>query len=282
VLPTFVIGLREGIEASLIVGIIAAFLQQRGHGRQLRWVWAGTGVAVALCAGVAVLLDIVNRDLPERSQDRLETIISLVAVAMVTSMIVWMAHHARHLRGDLEARAASALLGGSAIALGVMAFLAVLREGMETAVFLLAAFQASTNRAASSAGAALGILVAVGVGWLIYRGGVRINLARFFRMTGLVLVVVAAGLVSFALHTAHEAGWMAAGQHQLMNLRWLVKPGSVRSALLTGMLGIRAKPTVIEAIGWLAYAVPMTLFVARSSRRPLAPRQTMPVTATTA
>jgi high-affinity iron transporter len=266
VLPTFIIGLREGVEASLIVGIVAAFLRQRGLSRYLRWVWLGVGVAVALCIGVAVVLEIINSNLPQKQQEGLETVIALVAVVMVTSMVVWMARHARTLKGDLEVRAGAAVAEGSPYALVAMAFLAVLREGLETAVFLLSAFQASTNRSASSAGASLGILIAIIIGYGIYRGGVKINLAKFFTVTGLVLVLVAAGLVSFAMHTGHEAGWIRFGQGELVDLSWLIKPGSVRSALLTGVLGIQPKPRVIEGIGWLVYFVPVSLFVIRSSR----------------
>jgi high-affinity iron transporter len=148
-----------------------------------------------------------------------------------------------------------------------MAFLAVLREGLETAVFLLAAFQASTNRAGASTGAVLGIAVAVVIGYGIYKGGVTINLARFFTLTGLVLVLVAAGLVSFAMHTGHEAGWINLGQAELVDLTWLIRPGTVPSALFTGVLGIQPKPTVVEGGAWLLYLVPVSLYVLRSARR---------------
>jgi len=268
VLATFVIGLREGVEASLIVGIVAAFLRQRGAGRDLRWVWLGVGTAAALCAAVAVALEVIDSNLPERQQEGLETVIALVAVAMVTSMIVWMARNARSLRGELEQRAGTALAQGSVVALATMAFLAVLREGFETAVFLLSAFQASADRVATSLGAGLGILLAVVVGVAIYRGGMRINLARFFTATGLVLVVVAAGLMAFAAHTGAEAGWIDVGQAQLVDLSALVRPGSVQSALLTGVLGIQPRPTIIEGAAWAAYLVPAVLFVVLTGRRP--------------
>jgi high-affinity iron transporter len=279
VLPTFVIGLREGVEASLIVGIVAAFLRQRGATSALRWVWLGVGIAIALCVGVAVILEVVDRNLPQREQEQLETFIAAVAVIMVTSMVVWMARHSRGLKGELEARTASAVADGSVLALVLMAFLAVLREGLETAVFLLSAFQASTNRTASTAGALLGIGIAVVIGVAIYRGGIRINLSRFFLGTGLVLVLVAAGLVSFALHTGHEAGWVEIGQNQLVDLSWLIKPGSVQSALLTGVLGIQPRPTVVEGIGWALYLVPVSAFVLRSSRRKRSPAPSTPVPA---
>ena len=271
-LPTFVIGLREGVEASLIVGIIAAFLRQRGALRLLRFVWLGVGLATALCLAVGVTLEIVNQQLPQKQQEQLETVVSFIAVALVTSMIVWMAHHARALKGEIEERAGVALAVGSGGALVVMAFLAVLREGFETAVFLVAAFQSATNSSASAGGAALGLVVAIGIGVGIYKGGVHINLAKFFKATGLVLVLVAAGLVAFAMHTGHEAGWINFGEAQAVDLSWLIKPGSILSALLTGMLGIQPKPTVIEAIGWLVYFVPVSVYVLRPHKaRPSRP-----------
>jgi high-affinity iron transporter len=271
-LPTFVIGLREGLEAALIVGIIATFLVQQRRRDALRWMWTGVAVAVALCAGVAVALRVAEQNLPQRQQEGLETIVAVLAVAMVTWMIVWMRQNARGLKHDLEGRAAAALAAGSVGTLVLMAFLAVLREGLETAVFLLAAFQTSTDPATAGTGALLGVVVAIGLGIAIYKGGVRLNLDRFFRLTGLVLVLVAAGLVASAAHTAHEAGWLNSAQGQVMNLTWLVDPGSVRSALLTGMLGIMPRPVVAEVVVWVAYAVPMFAFVlwparGRSGRR---------------
>jgi high-affinity iron transporter len=238
VLPTFIIGLREGLEASLIVGIIAAFLIQRGERTALRPMWYGVGLALALCTAVAAILEGVDRSLPHKQQEGLETVLALLAVAGVTYMIVWMKRHSRELKGSLEQSAASALVLGSTWALVGMAFFAVLREGLETAVFLLAVFGSSNDPAATGTGAVLGIGVAVVLGFAIYKGGVRINLSRFFRFTGFVLVLVAAGLLASAVHTAHEAGWSDALQAQAFDLRWLVAPGSVRAALLTGMLGL--------------------------------------------
>ncbi|HEY1688337.1 MAG TPA: iron uptake transporter permease EfeU [Solirubrobacteraceae bacterium] len=266
-LPTFVIGLREGLEAALIVGIVAAFLGQQGRSDALRQVWIGTAAAVLICIAVGVGLDVISAELPQRQQEGLETVVGAIAVAMVSYMVLWMRGHARNLKGDLEAAAASALARGSARALVLMAFFAVLREGFETAVFLLATFNASHDVATSVAGAALGILVAVALGYGIYRGGVRIDLGRFFRVTGIVLVVIAAGLVMTALHTANEAGWIAFGQSQAFDLAWLVKPGTPLESLLTGVLGIQPYPAWTETIGWLAYLVPMLLIVAWPQRK---------------
>jgi high-affinity iron transporter len=260
-IPTFVIALREGVEASLIIGIIAAFLAREGRRDAMRQVWLGVGAAVLLCMAGAVALRIVGQELPESGQASLETVIGLVAVAAVTYMIVWMRRHSRGIKSTLEGSAAMALAAGSTTALVAMAFLAVLREGFETSAFLLAAFQDSTDTAAAGAGAVLGLLAAIAIGIGLYRGGVRINLTRFFRITGLVLVFVAAGLLATAVHTAHEAGWLGGLQGQALDLTWLVQPGTISGSLLTGMLGLQPAPTVAEVLAYVLYAVPMALYV---------------------
>jgi len=157
-----------------------------------------------------------------------------------------------------------------------MAFFAVLREGLETAVFLLAAFQSAANSTTAGIGALLGIALAVVIGYGIYRGGVRINLQKFFRFTAAILVLVAAGLLASAAHTAHEAGWLNSLQGQAIDLSWLIEPGTVTSSLLTGMLGLQPQPTVAEVLVYLLYAVPMLAYVLwpqRTRARPPA-RQT--------
>jgi high-affinity iron transporter len=271
VLPTFVVGLREGLEAALIVGIVAAFLHKQGRSDALRFMWLGVAAAVALCVAAAVGLQVLDRELPQRQQEQLETVVALVAVAMVTFMIVWMRRHGRGLAGALRASAATALAEGSVWALAAMAFFAVIREGLETAVFLLAAFQASGDSTAAGSGALLGILAATGLGRGIYRGAVRLNVARFLRITSVALVLVAAGLLMSAVHTAHEAAWLDSLQGTAVDLSWLVRPGTVSSSLLTGVLGLQPQPTVGEAGAWLLFAVPMLLYVLWPARR-LRPR----------
>jgi high-affinity iron transporter len=267
VLPTFVIGLREGVEASLIVGIVAAFLRQQGRTDALRAVWAGVVLAVLLCVGVAIALQVIDDSLPQQQQEGLETVVASIAVGMVSFMIFWMRRHARGLVSELRESAGHALAEGSAWALVAMAFFAVLREGLETAVFLLAAFQASGDSTAAGSGALLGVLVAVVIGWGIYRGGIRLNLARFFRATAAVLVLVAAGLVATTVHTAHEATWLNSLQSQALDLSWLVRPGTITSSLVTGVLGIQPQPTIGEVLGYVIYAVPMLALVLWPTRR---------------
>lgn len=254
-IATLVIGLREGLEATLIVGIIAAFLKRN---RIPVWpMWLGVGVAVFLSIAVGVVLNLVEQALPQAQQEGMESIIGAVAVVFVTTMIVWMRKHAKDLKGELEAEASAAASRGTAWALAGMAFLAVLKEGFETSVFLLATFQASSNTALAALGAVIGVAAAVVVGIGLYTGGVRLNLGKFFTGTGIFLVVVAAGLVVTALRTAHEAGWIVIGQQRTVDLSWLVPNGSVRGALLTGVLGIQPDPRVVEVLGWACYLVPV-------------------------
>ena len=267
-LPTLVIGLREGLEASLIVGIVAGFLGRQGRRDALRQVWVGVIAAVLICIAVGVALEVISADLPQAQQEGLETVIGLFAVGMVSYMIIWMRQHARDLKGELEGAASVALATGSARALVLMAFLAVLREGFETVVFLLAAFQASTSPLLAGSGALIGIVIAVVLGYGIYKGGVKLNMARFFRITGAVLVLVAAGLLMTAAHTAHEAGWLNVGQTRVADLSWLVMPGTPMEALLTGVLGIQSYPVLVEAVVWLIYLVPMLGYLLWPQGRP--------------
>ena len=254
-IATLVIGLREGLEATLIVGIIAAFL--RRNRAPLTPMWVGVGVAVALSIAVGFGLDLVGQALPQAEQEGMETVIGVVAVVFVTGMIVWMRTHARTLSRDLVASADAALGRGTAWALAGMAFLAVLKEGFETAVFLLATFQASTDTGSAALGAVIGIAVAVLVGYGVATGGVKLDLGRFFTGTGVFLVFVAGGLVLTALRHAHEAGWLVVGQQRTVDLGWLAPNGSVRGALVTGVLGVPADPRVIEVLGWVLYVVPV-------------------------
>jgi len=279
-LPSFVIGLREGLEAALIVGIVAAFLVRQGRRDAVRQVWLGVAAAVALCLGLGLVLDLLERSLPQRGQEALETVIGLVAVGLVTTMIVWMRRHARTLKRGLESAASAALALGSTRALVVMAFLAVLREGLETAVFLLATFQASLDRVSAPVGAVLGVAAAAALGYALYRGGTRINLQRFFTLTSVVLVVVAAGLLMTAAHTAHEAGWLDLGQATALDLQWLVRPGTPWSAVVTGVLGIQPRPAVVEVVVWALYLAVMLTVVLRPGARP--PRPTLASTPTSA
>lgn len=270
------------MEATLIVSIIAAFL--RRNGRPVRPMLIGVGIAVGLSFAVGIGLDAVSESLPQRQQEMLETVIGAVAVVFVTTMIIWMNRNAQHLKGELESEAARAINTGGSFALALMAFLAVLKEGFETAVFLLAAAQ-STHASGWAAllGAVAGIAAAIVIGLGIFFGGLKLNLGRFFRITGVFLVFIAAGLVLSALRTAHEAGWINIGQQQVLDFSSWMPARSPQGALITGMFGIPSDPRLIEVLGWLLYAVPVLvvfLWPTRLAASPRARRLVLTCTAT--
>ena len=268
---TFLIGLREGLEATLIVSIVAAFLKRAG--RSVRPMFVGVGLAAALSVAVGVGLNALEETLPQAQQEMLETVIGVIAVVFVTTMIIWMSRHAAGLKGELERDAQQAINTGSSFALAAMAFLAVLKEGFETAVFLLAAAQTSHgSRVSAVLGGAVGIGVAVAVGVGMYYGALKVNLARFFRVTGVFLVLIAAGLVMSSLRTAHEAGWITIGQQQVFDFSSWMPTRSVLGALITGMFGVPADPRLIEVLGWLLYAVPVLIVFQWPSGLARAPR----------
>ena len=265
-LPTFVIGLREGLEAALIVGIVAAFLRQRGRRDAMRWMWLGVLIAVLICVAIGVGLRLAEEQLPQREQEQLETVIGLIAVGMITWMIVWMKRHARNLRGELEAHADQALIEGSTLALVGMAFLAVLREGIETTVFLLAAFQQSTRPGLTGTGAVLGVLA---------RGDPRLRDLPRRRPHQPREVLHGHGRGARAGRgrsagdgAAHRARGRlvrrAPGPGPRPEVAGEARLGPVRAP--DGMLGIQPEPTVGEVVVWLAYAVPMTYYVCRRPR----------------
>jgi high-affinity iron transporter len=253
---TFLIGLREGLEATLIVSIVGAFLKRRGQ--STRPMFAGVILAALISIAVGVGLDLLSASLPQAQQEMMETVIGAIAVVLVTSMIIWMNRNAPRLRGELEREAQQAINRGGSLALVVMAFLAVLKEGFETAVFLLAAAETShANRWFAVLGGALGILASIAVGVGLYVGGLKLNLARFFRVTGVFLVLIAAGLVLSALRTAHEAGWVTIGQQQVLNFSSWMSGRSLQGALITGVFGVPADPRLVEVLGWVLYTVPV-------------------------
>lgn len=270
-LATFIIGLREGLEAALIVGIIAAFL--RKNGKSLFAMWVGVVLALVLSVIVGIALEMTEHALPQASQEGMESVIGAVAVFFVTGMIMWMNTHAHNMKKELESDAAEAISQSSAWALASMAFLAVLKEGFETSVFLLATFSVAQSAMWAAVGAVTGLIVAVIIGCGLYFGGIRINLSRFFRFTGLFLILVAGGLIITSLQTAHEAGWLNIGQQRIADLSWLVPPGTVRSALITGVLGIPADPNQIQTVAWLLYIGMVSVMVYWPAHRRPAPEK---------
>ena len=272
-LPAFVIGLREGLETVVILGAIALFLNHQGRGERLRSVWIASFAAAAFCGVLAVALHLVQASLSTIAENRFEAVVAVAAVLTVTYMVVWMRRFPRDLVADSGASAASRFSGGSTRALVAMAFFAVLREGFEITVFVVALVGARTSSpGAATAGALAGVAVAIGVGIAFVRGAVRFDVTRFFRATALVLVVSAAGLAMTAVYAANAGGWLVYGQSPQFDwARWTL-PGTVVSAVVTGVLGIQPYPVLLDVVVWLAYLIPMLLVVIVPYRPPEARR----------
>jgi high-affinity iron transporter len=260
VLANALIGLREGLEAGLVVGILVAFLNKLGRRDVLPKLWIGIGAAIVISLGVGALLTFGPYGLTTQAQEALGGTLSIVAVGLVTWMIFWMARHARHLKGELQGQLATAL-ASSAAAIVVLGIISVGREGVETALFVWASITSSGQAVLGSIGALLGILASIVISYLIYRGFVRINLSRFFFWTGLFLVLVAAGVFAYGLGDLQEAGILPAGA-AAYNLNAVIPASSWYGTLLGGLFQFKADPSWLQVIGWLAYAaVVLALFL---------------------
>lgn len=266
-LIAFLIMLREGIEAALIVGIVAGFLKQSGHSRLMPKVWLGVALAALMCLGIGYGIHSATGEIPQKEQEFVVGVIGLVAVAILTYMILWMKKAARSMKQQLQDSVQTALNrgNGQGWALVGMAFLAVAREGLESVFFLLAVFQQSPTWS-MPVGAVLGLLAAVVIGALIYQGGMRLNLAKFFRWTGVFLIVVAAGLVAGSLRALHEAGVWNHLQEVVFDSSKYLHEDSPLGVLLGGFFGYTDHPTQGEVLAWLLYLVPVMIWFLHGSR----------------
>jgi high-affinity iron transporter len=285
-LGNYLIGLREGLEASLLVTILVAYLVKSDRRHLLSRIWAGVVLAVAVSLGFGALLTFGPRGLTFEAQEAIGGSLSIVAVVFVTWMIFWMARAARGLGGELRGQIDRAADGGR-WSLAVIAALAVGREGLETALFLWAATQTATGATVSSVpawqpvtGAVLGLATAVVLGYLLYRGAVRINLTRFFTWTGAFLILVAAGVLAYGVHDLQEAGVLPGLNALAFDVSGTLDEGSWYGALLKGVLNFSAQTTWLQAVVWTTYlAVTMTFFwrgVRRRGRAPAAPARPQP------
>ncbi len=260
-LANFLIGLREGLEAALVVGILLAYLVRTGRRDLVPALWAGVVTALVVSLAFGALLTFGPQGLTFEAQEAIGGSLSLVAVGLITWMVVWMARTARHLRADLEGRMDTAIQAGRRAVL-VMALLAVGREGLETALFLWAGAESSSSTAAPLVGALLGIACAVVLGWAVYRGAVRLDLRRFFAWTGGFLVVVAAGVAAYGVYDLQEAGILPGLHAVAFDISHVVPPSSWYGAVLKGTVNLTPAPTWLQVGVWLAYIVPvMTLHV---------------------
>ena len=278
----FLIGLREGLEAALVVSILIAYLVKTGRQHLLPRVWLGVGIAVVVSLGFGAVLTFGPKGLTFTAQEAIGGTLSIVAVAFVTWMIFWMARTARAMSGELRSAIDRAAEAGR-WSLAVVALLAVGREGLETAIFLWAATQAAAGTSGSTTqplvGAVLGLAVAVVLGYLVFRGAVKINLSRFFFWTGIFLIFVAAGVLSYGVHDLQEAGILPGLNTLAFDVSRAVPPSSWYGTLLKGVFNFSPATSVLEALVWVAYVVPVLIVFVRQGlhRAAPAPRPAAPV-----
>ena len=274
-IPTFVIFLREGVEASMIVAILLSYLDQIGERRNFRYVFLGVAAAFVLIlgGGIAAYL-LIDHYAGSTAQTVFEVITYLVAATVLTYMTFWMQAHSRTMKSELVNRSDAALDGGARWGLGLLAFQAVGREGLEPMVFTLAIVFASTNQAGTPVGgrgllvgAVAGLAVALAIAYAIFRLGRRLNLGVFFRIIGVVLMVFAAGLLADAVQGMQELGWLPVGRQVMWDSSRYLSESSNAGDVFHSLLGYADRPTVLQAVVWITYVVVATTAFVVMGRR---------------
>ena len=253
--PSFLIGLREGLEAALIVAILVAYLVKTSNGHALSRLWMGVGAAIGLSVLLGLAMTFVSEELSEEAAEAFAGITSLLAVGLITWMIFWMATNARHIRAHLHGEMDRALKT-STVAVAMVAFFAVIREGLETAIFLWAGIRSSGEATTAVIGALLGLATAVVLGFLMYRGAVRLNLTALFTWTGALLVIVAGGILRYAVHEFQELGWLPGEDAIAFDVTSTFPADGVAATLVRGLFSITPSMTWLEVAVWLAYVIP--------------------------
>lgn len=257
----FLIMFREGLEAALIVSLIASYLKRTQRSQWLGVVWIGVIFAAALCLGLGIFINETTGEFPQKQQELFEGLVAVVAVCILTYMVFWMRKVSRSVKTHLEGAIDNALSAGKGQgwALVAMVFFAVAREGLESVFFLLAAFQQDVGVQAPI-GAVLGLVCAILVGMMIYWGGIKLHLAKFFKWTSLFILFVAAGLAAGAIRAFHEAGLWNYLQDIAFNLTDVLSTHSLLGTFLEGILGYQEAPSVSEVLVYFLYLIPALIF----------------------
>lgn len=247
------IGLREGLEAAMVVTILAAYLTKSGHSKQMRWVWAGVAAAIAVTLAVFAIIYYGTKTLTTVGQEIIGGIGSLVAVALVSYMLLWMHGASKNMKAELEGKLEHAIAVGPG-SVFVLAFMAVVREGIETALLVFDTF-AYGSSATPALGLSLGIAIAVAVAVAMYFGAIRINLRTFFRVTGILLVIVAAGILRYGLTDLQEAGLLPGLYTLAFDVSHIIAPGTALATFIEGIFNLVPAPTTLSMVGWAVYLV---------------------------
>lgn len=269
--PSFLLSLREGLEAALIIGIIIGALGKL-HQHELKpVVWRGVGVAVAFSLVVGIGLNLLGMEFGGQLEEAFEGIAMLLAAAILTWMILWMQRQGGQMQGDIEAKTTQAALKRGGSALFILAFLAVFREGFELALFLMAARMASSP-SETIVGAILGLGVAITLGWMIFSTTRRLNLRHFFQTTNILLLFFAAGLVALGIHELNEAGWVPAIVENVWDINYILSDKSEVGELLKALFGYNGNPSLSEVIAYLGYFTILGTILLRNQRKQLKAR----------
>ena len=253
-LSTFIIALREGLEAALIVGILVAYIVRTDRRHLLKPLWTGVGVAIAASLALGAVLSFTSAELTDRGEELFAGTTSFIAVGLVTWMVFWMKRTARSLRNELHGKVDTALTGGP-VSLALVAFFAVAREGLETALFIYTNFKTVGAASTATVGLILGLTLAVILGYLIYNRSVKLNLSKFFTITGVALIIVAAGVLSYGIHEFQELGWLPGADNFLWDVTpWIAKE-SIIGSLLGGTVGFDTTTSFLQFFAWAIYLV---------------------------
>lgn len=273
-LPTYLLSLREGLEAALIIGIVLGAVSKIRRNDLSPAVWLGTLSAVAVSILTAVLLTSFGMSLEERAEQIFEGITMLIAAGILTWMIFWMGKQARFLKSEIEAGINKAASSTGRSAVFWVAFLAVVREGIELAIFVTAAFfagdqsQISSNIIQTLAGTILGLGTAALLGWTLFATTVRLDLRRFFQVTGILLILFAAGLVAHGVHEFNEVGWVPAIIEHVWDVNMIIDEDSLGGQLLKTLFGYNGNPSLTEMIAYFVYLVTVSIFWRRENAAP--------------
>ncbi|MEE9399567.1 MAG: iron uptake transporter permease EfeU [Dehalococcoidales bacterium] len=252
-LSSLLITLREGLEAALIIGIILAYLARTDNRQAFKHVWFGASLAVlgSFLAGAAIFL--LAGELSGQAEEIFEGFAMFVAAGVLTWMIFWMRKQAVNIKAHLHTQIQSALTGGSALGLVILAFVVVVREGIETVLFLFAATRVAESPVLFTVGGFLGLAMAIGIGYSIYKGTSRLNLRTFFNTTSIVLIVFAAGLLAHGIHELHEAGIIPPVVEHIWDVNHILPEKSTFGRFLTAIIGYNANPSLVEVLTYFAY-----------------------------
>jgi len=251
-LSTFIIALREGLEAALIIGILVAYILKSDRRYLLAPLWSGVAAAIVASIGLGLVLSRTSEELGNRAEKLFAGTTSFLAVALVTWMVFWMKRTARSLKADLHGKVDSALRTGP-LALAGAAFFAVIREGLETALFVYSNFKTVANTTSATLGLILGFTVAISLGYLIFKSAIKLDLSKFFRFTGVALIVVAAGVLSYGVHEFQELGWLPGEASYAWDVSNLIPSDSLLGATLGGMVGFDNSTSWLQLGVWAIY-----------------------------